>query len=92
MKTGTSLQLWLVPICLTFLLKRIKTFHSNELTMLAIKTFFEGAFLWSIQRLFNQTHLLLLLPVAEIFHIVYVLVIGIWGNVGTYNWKGRDLK
>ncbi|MFN7312017.1 MAG: glycosyltransferase [Bacteroidota bacterium] len=62
------------------------------LTMLAIKTFFEGAFLWSIQRLFNQTHLLLLLPVAEIFHIVYVLVIGIWGNVGTYNWKGRDLK
>lgn len=38
---------------------------------------------------FNKKSLLKWLLPAQIFHIVYVLVIGVLGNFGSYNWKGR---
>ena len=62
------------------------------LLLLAAKTITEGLFLFSIMRFYKNKSYLLLLPIAEIFHIMYVLIIGIWANVGTYNWKGRDVK
>lgn len=62
------------------------------LLLLAVKTVTEGLFLFSIMRFYKNKSYLLFLPIAEIFHILYVLIIGIWANVGTYNWKGRDVK
>lgn len=62
------------------------------LILLAAKTIAEGLFLFNVMRFFKKESYLLLLPLAEIFHIWYVLIIGIWANVGTYNWKGRDVK
>lgn len=62
------------------------------LILLAIKTLSEGLFLLHVMRFFKKEHYLFILPLAEIFHILYVLVIGIWANLGTYNWKGRAVK
>ena len=56
------------------------------------KTLIEGFFLVTILKLFGKTKLILLLPLAEIFHVLYVIIIGIWANFGTYNWKGRTHK
>lgn len=56
------------------------------------KMIIEGIFLVTILKLFGKTKLTLLLPLAEIFHVLYVIIIGIWANFGTYNWKGRTHK
>lgn len=62
------------------------------LMLLAFKTLVEGLLLYFVMSFFKRRYYLIFLPVAELFHIVYVLVIGIWGNMGTYQWKGRSLK
>lgn len=62
------------------------------LSMLMLKAIVEGLFLYSVLSFFNRKSYILLLPLAEPFHILYVLFIGIWGNMGTYNWKDRRVK
>lgn len=62
------------------------------LCVLAGKTLVEALFLGDVMRFFKHKSYLLFLPLAELFHIIYVLIIGIWANVGTYTWKERDLN
>ncbi|MFY7734093.1 MAG: glycosyltransferase [Bacteroidia bacterium] len=62
------------------------------LNQILFKTLIEGVFLVTILKLFGKTKLILLLPLAELFHVLYVIIIGIWANFGTYNWKGRTHK
>jgi hypothetical protein len=62
------------------------------LWQLLAKTLTEGLFLYSVLRFFKRQNYLLFLPLAELFHILYVLIIGIWANMGTYTWKGRNVK
>lgn len=64
----------------------------TALIMMAIKTLTEGIFLFSVMKFFRKKSYLLVLPLAEFFHILYVLIIGIWANTGTYHWKGRNVK
>jgi cellulose synthase/poly-beta-1,6-N-acetylglucosamine synthase-like glycosyltransferase len=62
------------------------------LILLLAKATIEGLFLFDVMRFFKRQKYLLFLPLAEPFHILYVLIIGIWGNLGTYNWKDRKLN
>lgn len=62
------------------------------LYFLLAKTGIEAIFLYNVMRFYKRSGYLWFLPLAEIFHILYVLVIGVWGNMGTYNWKGRNVK
>lgn len=62
------------------------------LVLLLAKATIEGLFLFDVMRFFKRKNYLLFLPLAEPFHILYVLIIGIWGNLGTYNWKDRKLN
>jgi len=62
------------------------------ITQLLVKATIESAFLYYVLKLFNQKKLLWYMPLAQPLHIVYVLVIGIWANINTYNWKGREVK
>ncbi|MFI5221179.1 MAG: glycosyltransferase [Bacteroidia bacterium] len=64
----------------------------SGIIQLIIKTVIEFLFLIGVLRFFRQKNYLLFLPLAELFHILYVLVIGIWANTGTYTWKGRQVK
>lgn len=59
---------------------------------LLAKTFIEGIFLFSVLHFFKMKRFLFFFPIAELFHILYVVIIGIWANYGTYNWKGRNVK
>jgi glycosyltransferase involved in cell wall biosynthesis len=60
--------------------------------MLGAKALIEGLFLYNVLSFFKRKTYILLLPLAEPFHILYVLLIGLWANIGTYNWKGRDVN
>ncbi len=67
-------------------------FWQVGLTQLLIKMFAEGLILGSILHFFKRKQLLLLMPLVQPFHILYVIIIGIWANVNTYTWKERELK
>ena len=67
-------------------------FLNIGLNQLIIKIGVEGLFLFTILRFFKQTKLIFFLPLAEPFHILYVLIIGVWANIASYQWKGRNLK
>ncbi len=59
------------------------------LNQLVFKMFIEGLFLFTMLKFYNKKTFILLLPIAEIFHIIYVIIIGIWANFATYKWKER---
>jgi hypothetical protein len=56
---------------------------------LLFKIFIEGLFLFTMLKFYNKKWLILLLPLAEIFHVIYVIIIGIWANFAPYKWKER---
>lgn len=59
------------------------------LGQLAAKILTEVWFYGPVLSFFKKKKMLWLLVPAQPFHILYVLVIGILGNFGSYNWKGR---
>ncbi|PSR06351.1 MAG: hypothetical protein BRD49_00950 [Bacteroidetes bacterium SW_10_40_5] len=59
---------------------------------LSAKVIPEFLFLLPVSRFFQKTRLLNYYPVAAIIYIIYVLWIGIYANLGTYYWKGRQVK
>lgn len=59
------------------------------LNQLLFKMLIEGLFLITMLKFYKKKVLVLLLPLAEIFHIIYVIIIGIWANFATYTWKER---
>lgn len=56
---------------------------------LVAKILVEWWFYAAVLKFFNKTQLLMWLMPAQPFHILYVLIIGVLGNFGSYNWKGR---
>lgn len=61
------------------------------LVQLLLKIVAEGCFLLLIAAFFKRKKLLLLLPLGSVLHVFYVIYIGIIGNKGTYEWKGRNV-
>lgn len=62
------------------------------IVQLVLKFIIEGLFLYTILGLFNKKRLLILLPLAEIFHVFYIVIIGILATFTSFNWKGRTHK
>ncbi len=58
---------------------------------LLFKIFAEGIFLLLVALFFKRRKLLFLLPLGSLLHVFYVVYIGIIGNKGTYEWKGRKV-
>ncbi|MVZ62374.1 glycosyltransferase family 2 protein [Sphingobacterium humi] len=52
----------------------------------------ELAFLYPVLRFAGRRALLFNLPMLSVLHSVYLVYIGILGNVGKYDWKGRSVK
>lgn len=59
---------------------------------IAIKILAEYFFLVPVSRFAKRTNYLIYLPLLSIIHILYLIYIGIAGNSGTYQWKGREVK
>jgi hypothetical protein len=62
------------------------------LLQFSLKLAVEGFFLWKVLGFFHRRDLLLLLLPAQLIHVFYVIFIGISGNTGQYEWKGRTIK
>lgn len=58
----------------------------------AIKMLADFIFLFSISHYFSKTNLMLYFLPAQIWHLLYICSVGIWGNIGTYEWKGRKVN
>lgn len=60
--------------------------------VLIAKTITELYFLHSVARFFKKVKLLWWFPLAQPFHILYVVVAGWLGKFGSYKWKNRKVK
>ena len=57
-----------------------------------IKTLLEFSFVWTVARFFGQQRLMRFFFFLEPFHIIYTVIAGAFGKLGTYEWKGRRVK
>lgn len=60
--------------------------------LLILKTLGELYFLYPVALFFHKEKLLWLFPLAQPFHILYIVVAGWLGKFGSYRWKGRSVK
>jgi len=49
-------------------------------------------FLKKVTRFFDRSELLIYFFPSQFLHVIYIVVIGLLGNVVKYDWKGRKLK
>lgn len=70
----------------------IFSYFKLALLQLGLKILVEFMFLWDVTKFAKRRGLLVLLPVLNLMHIVYLIFIGIAGNSGKYNWKGRMVR
>lgn len=66
----------------------------NSLILLAfgIKILVEMLFMLPVLSFANRNSLIKYLPMLSIVHTVYLVYIGIAGNIGKYDWKGRQVN
>jgi len=57
-----------------------------------VKLFIDLPLMVSFSRFQRSTSLLWLFPLMELLNAVYTLIIGIIGNIGKYEWKGRSIS
>ena len=60
--------------------------------LLIAKTIIELFFLYPVARFFKKEKLLWWFPLAQPFHILYIIIAGWLGKFGSYTWKGRKVK
>lgn len=59
---------------------------------LLIKMTIELVFLYPVCKFAGRRDLLIYLPLLTIVHVIYMVYIGIAGNSGKYQWKGRSVS
>ena len=90
---GVTLWLFNLFILLNFVLGFFEsTFWTLTLISLFCKFLVELAFLVPMCSFAKRPKLLWYLPFLTIIHIIYFILIGILGNSGKYNWKGRMVR
>lgn len=73
--------IWMLPLVNWFLL-----------AALGIKMLVEFVFMIPITRFAGRSSLLVYIPLLSILHTVYMVYIGLAGNTGKYDWKGRKVN
>lgn len=90
---GVLVWLFNFIIVLTSFLGFFNSFYWYlSLAIIIIKIIAELSFQVTLCRFANRSKLLRLLPLLTIVHIFYMLYIGVAGNSGKYNWKGRMVR
>ena len=93
-----NLMLVILPVIAIFnnsryaLLGQSLTVLHSWLILLALKTVAELYFLYPVAHFFKKQHLLWLFPLAQPFHILYIVLAGWLGKFGSYQWKGRKVR
>jgi len=60
--------------------------------LLVAKTIIELLLLFPVAKFFSKQKLLWWFPVAQPFHILYIIIAGWLGKFGTYKWKERKVQ
>ncbi|ULQ51569.1 glycosyltransferase [Flavihumibacter fluvii] len=84
------MNLFLLLIILTGVLSLQHLFWA--FLFLAIKTGIEWPFMHSITRFYQEKQLMKFFPLCQPFHIIYTVIAGSFGQIGTYEWKGRKVR
>ena len=81
-------------LLLAFFIYSLVTTHLAPalIILILLKTMVELVFLVPVARFYKKTSLLLYFLPAQPFHILYTVIAGFLGQVGSYEWKGRKLK
>lgn len=66
-------------------------FSDVLIAMILPKVLIDFIFLLRLSRFFEQKKLLFLFPLAEIFHILYIVFITLFSLTGKYEWKRRKI-
>ena len=91
---GVSIWLFNISIVVNALLAIFFPLSSLPFLIfqLAAKLLVEFIFLNNMMGFFKRKALLWWLPILNVLHVIYFIYIGIAGNSGKYNWKGRMVK
>ena len=76
-----------IPISLFYI-----TIFPAPIICFAFKSLMEFLILFKFTRMIGEERILFYFPLNEILHIPYILIAAIAGQLGTFNWKGKDLK
>lgn len=77
---------------LSFLLLLVVGAYRSLLITIAFKIFFEMFFLEPVTQFYKMPGQLRYFPLYQPLHVAYTLVAGLFGQVKTYTWKGRQVK
>jgi cellulose synthase/poly-beta-1,6-N-acetylglucosamine synthase-like glycosyltransferase len=90
---GVTVWLFNLSIIVNFIagLYNPEFFHI-ALISLACKFLCELFFLLPLTKFIKRRRLVFYLPLVTFIHIFYIVYIGIAGNSGKYNWKGRSVR
>lgn len=91
---GVSIWLFNLFLILSvlFFIFSLPQFNGLLLVAFAIKILVEFIFMIPIVHFAKRNSLLKYVPLLSIIHTVYIVYIGIAGNVGKYDWKGRKVN
>jgi Glycosyltransferases, probably involved in cell wall biogenesis len=93
--TAVLLLVYLFNLWILLLFVFSGFFHSLfywGIGLLVGKTIIELYFLYPVAIFFGKKKLLWWFPLAQPFHILYIIVAGWLGKFGSYQWKGRKVK
>lgn len=90
---GVAVWLFNLSFIVNFGLGFVHTgFWNIGFIALLLKMFVEIIFLFSLCTFLGRRRLLWYVPLSTVLHIIYIVFIGIAGNSGKYNWKGRMVR
>lgn len=91
---GISIWLFNLALLASFVhfICQLPQIHVLFLVALSIKIAAEALFLYPMTSFIKRKSLLLNLPFLSLIHALYLVYIGVLGNVGKYDWKGRQVN
>jgi cellulose synthase/poly-beta-1,6-N-acetylglucosamine synthase-like glycosyltransferase len=91
---GVCIWLFNLSLLLSLIFLLFGAFEASELVIISLlmKIGVELAFLYPIVSFVGRRELLWNLPFLSVIHSLYLVYIGIIGNIGKYDWKGRTVK
>ncbi len=93
----TAILLLVYVFNMSFLMIGIVALHDSFLwtvllLMLSCKIVIELFFLFPVTAFFNKKKQLWIFPLLQPLHILYIIIAGLLGFAGVYQWKGRVVK
>ncbi|MCI0920343.1 glycosyltransferase family 2 protein [Sphingobacterium rhinopitheci] len=91
---GVSIWLFNLALILSLLgfILLLPQFNWLLLVAFVLKIMVEFIFMIPVTSFVNRTSLLWYVPILSIIHTVYIVYIGVAGNIGKYDWKGRNVN